>query len=410
MVLSHILGNLETLEGVTGTTTSTAVDLTFCNVVSVQATIDVDTPSAKTFDSGVAASLVVEDITYTADLRGTAGNSITVEYIDTGVPGEALSVAVVSSGRIQVTLELAEDVAELEEQDLTYTAVEAGSVGNAITITYVADGTAGAETVDVTGTDVVVHMDDTAVIGSTATNILDAVEASVPASALVTVAVTGTGSNVQAASAETPLAGGSEDPVSTATEVAAAVQGNAPAATLVAAIVTGTGSDVQTAEAETALAGGEASEVDADANTLTIPVHGLPTGLKGQLTTTGTLPTGLSLSTDYFVIVVDENTIKLAISLANALLGTAINITSQGASGSVNTFTPTALAGATIKLQKSNDGLTYVDEGSATNITVDATLVLEKVDPACQYMRVSTTATAGSMSMDLKWFGKGFNN
>lgn len=57
------------------------------------------------------------------------------------------------------------------------------------------------------------------------------------------------------------------------------------------------------------------------------------TGDRVQLTTDGTLPTGLSLSTDYYVIVYqrkDTPRILLASSLANCLAGTAIDITGAG--------------------------------------------------------------------------------
>lgn len=57
------------------------------------------------------------------------------------------------------------------------------------------------------------------------------------------------------------------------------------------------------------------------------------TGDRVQLTTSGALPTGLSLATNYFVIVYQRKTtlrIKLASSLANALAGTAINFTTTG--------------------------------------------------------------------------------
>lgn len=65
---------------------------------------------------------------------------------------------------------------------------------------------------------------------------------------------------------------------------------------------------------------------------VTYPGHGLKTGQQVQLTTTGTLPTGLSPSTTYFVIGVDANSFQLATSLANAAAGTAIN-TSVSQSG-----------------------------------------------------------------------------
>ena len=54
------------------------------------------------------------------------------------------------------------------------------------------------------------------------------------------------------------------------------------------------------------------------------------TGLKVQVSSSVTLPTGLSASTDYFVIALTDSTFKLASSLANAVAGTAINISAVG--------------------------------------------------------------------------------
>lgn len=54
------------------------------------------------------------------------------------------------------------------------------------------------------------------------------------------------------------------------------------------------------------------------------------TGTRVRLTTTTTLPAGLSLATDYYVIRVSDTTFKLATSYANAIAGTAINITDAG--------------------------------------------------------------------------------
>lgn len=278
------------------TDTTQAFSLDGIKTFSVQALIDVNTPSAKTFDSGVAALLAVQDLTYTADLRGTAGNSITIEYT--------------------------------------------------------AGGTAGAEVVTVVGSAISVSIDVTAVTGSTATQVKAAVDASVAASALISVAITGVGATVQAAAAATPLATG------------------------------------------------VASEVNTTANSVAIPAHGYTTGLKGQLTTTGTLPAGVTTGTDYYIIVVDSGNVSFASSLALALAGTALDLTDQGSSAGVHTFTATAIAGSSIKLQKSNDKVTWTDEGSATNITADATVYLEKVDPTAKWMRVWYTLTAGSLSAE----------
>lgn len=69
-------------------------------------------------------------------------------------------------------------------------------------------------------------------------------------------------------------------------------------------------------------------------NQVTVTGHGYVTGLLvSGIATTGTLPTGLSLLTEYYVIVVDANTLKFATSLANALLGTAVSITTTTGTG-----------------------------------------------------------------------------
>lgn len=54
------------------------------------------------------------------------------------------------------------------------------------------------------------------------------------------------------------------------------------------------------------------------------------TGVEVELSTTDTLPAGLSTSTRYYLIYQTDSTFKLASSLANALAGTAIDITDTG--------------------------------------------------------------------------------
>lgn len=51
---------------------------------------------------------------------------------------------------------------------------------------------------------------------------------------------------------------------------------------------------------------------------------------KVRFTTSGTLPTGLSLATDYWTIRVSTTTCRVATSLANAIAGTAISFTDAG--------------------------------------------------------------------------------
>ena len=78
--------------------------------------------------------------------------------------------------------------------------------------------------------------------------------------------------------------------------------------------------------------------VNTSTEEITLSAHGYYTGLLGTLSTAGTLPTGFSTATDYYVIKVDDDTFKLATSLANAEAGTAIDIT--GAGSGTHTFTP----------------------------------------------------------------------
>lgn len=62
-----------------------------------------------------------------------------------------------------------------------------------------------------------------------------------------------------------------------------------------------------------------------------LTAHGKVTGDGPyHLTTTTTLPAGLTAATNYWVIFVDANTFKLATSKANAEAGTAVTITDNG--------------------------------------------------------------------------------
>jgi len=64
-------------------------------------------------------------------------------------------------------------------------------------------------------------------------------------------------------------------------------------------------------------------------STTSLPSN-LLTGTRVQCTTTTTLPAPLALATDYYLIRIDNDTYKLATSYANAIAGTAIDITTTG--------------------------------------------------------------------------------
>lgn len=136
---------------------------------------------------------------------------------------------------------------------------------------------------------------------------------------------------------------------------------------------------------------------------ITVNAHGFVTGLKGQVTTSGTEPTGISLLTDYFVAKISANTFYLYDTLANALAYAAsgsttgrVNITNIGVGN--HTFTPTALAGGSVVLQGTvnpAEGV-YADIPSTTEaITADATIVWEIDNVRYPKYRVKSTNTAG---------------
>lgn len=416
MKLQNLIDKTELRSSLITTDTSDPFNVSRAERFSVQAIVDVDTPSAKTFDSEAAAALVDQSLTYTAVDPGTAGNDITIELVDPGAEGVALDVEVTDTA-IVVTLETSPEVAAaLEDQGLTYTALAAGAAGNDITIALIdPPGNNEPLSVLVTGTDIVVTLatDGASAITSTADDIKNLLNADDDANDLII--VTGTGATPVTALAETNLADGDDGGVilSTGDEVKAAV--NADAEALLLVLVSGSNGSAVAALAETPLAGGVDSEVEEDgANTVRIPAHGLPTGLKGQLTTTGGLPTGLSGGTDYFWIADDPDFGRFANSLANALAGTAITITGEGTG--VHTFTPTSLAGAAIKLQKSNsekavedpDNASWSDVAAATSITADGTVWLEDEAPTYRAARVHKTLTAGSMSVRENTLVKGY--
>lgn len=65
------------------------------------------------------------------------------------------------------------------------------------------------------------------------------------------------------------------------------------------------------------------------------------TGMAVQLTTTGTLPGGLSLATTYYIIRNDATSIKFASTLANAQNSVVITLTTQGTGNHTVTWTST---------------------------------------------------------------------
>lgn len=79
-------------------------------------------------------------------------------------------------------------------------------------------------------------------------------------------------------------------------------------------------------------------DVTVGSDTLNISSHSFTDLQRVQASTTGTLPAGLSTSTDYYIIYVDSDNVKLASSIANAVADTAVDITAA-AGGGTHTLT-----------------------------------------------------------------------
>lgn len=143
---------------------------------------------------------------------------------------------------------------------------------------------------------------------------------------------------------------------------------------------------------------------DISANAIAETAHGLDTGDKIRLTTSGTLPSGLALLTDYYVIRVSANSFKLAASPQDAELGNAISITADGSGN--HTLTSQEMAIKSLDVNVVNPisvdiALTQADEVtvyqgtspwvvSATNLDIrDLVFATDKVDVSGSSVSIS---------------------
>ena len=111
------------------------------------------------------------------------------------------------------------------------------------------------------------------------------------------------------------------------------------------------------------------SNVDATDDEITISTHGLNTGDSVVYDAAGTALTGLTSATTYFVIYVDENTISLATTAANATAGTKISLTASNGNAS-DTFTLKHVEGDIISITGLSDAtaktLLYESDGTTS--------------------------------------------
>lgn len=141
-------------------------------------------------------------------------------------------------------------------------------------------------------------------------------------------------------------------------------------------------------------------------DSITVTAHGYATGLKVALTTAGTLPAGLS-ATNYWMIRVNANTLQFATSMANALAGTAVDITDAGGAAN-NTLTPAAIGAVVFTIQVSNDGSNWFTTALTKTYAGAANYVFYLTDVYSKFVRLNTTIAAGQIALTAKLFGKKF--
>lgn len=140
------------------------------------------------------------------------------------------------------------------------------------------------------------------------------------------------------------------------------------------------------------------SDVTVAASTITLTGTSFITGLKVALTGTN-LPTGLS-ATNYYVILIDANTIQLATSAANAFAGVFVTIT--GAGTSTDATLTAAVLHQVIALYESNDAtnLTAIS-GKTVTITDTGTTIWDIASPAYRYLTIQAVYTGGELTLDI---------
>ncbi len=158
---------------------------------------------------------------------------------------------------------------------------------------------------------------------------------------------------------------------------------------------------------------GVVSKVDLTAETATIAAHGYTTGALVRLTTTSTLPAGVTTGVDYYLIALTADTIQFATTQAHALAGTAINLTDFG-SGTHTVAVTTTLTGA-VKLQKCDDDddtpdalKTWFDITSSSQaFAAAATLNWTLVDIGFRLLRAVVSTTSGTVLASIRLNAKG---
>jgi hypothetical protein len=129
---------------------------------------------------------------------------------------------------------------------------------------------------------------------------------------------------------------------------------------------------------------GTVSAVTIGSESLTINSHPFSVGERVFISSTGTLPGGLSALTEYFVIDTDANTIKLALTQADAIANSPIDITSTGSG--------TIVVAHTKYLEATGNGLLSLD---GENVVLGDRVLLKDQTTSFQNGIYTVTVTGG---------------
>ena len=133
--------------------------------------------------------------------------------------------------------------------------------------------------------------------------------------------------------------------------------------------------------------------------------HGYANGLKVRLTTTGTLPTGLELNTDYYVSNQNSFGFELNDTKSGVLLGEYIEFI--GGTGT-HTITPQVYGSTSIKMEATVDNENYAEvSNSLIQSTQNENVMLEINNPLYRSCRLCVYVDSGQTTITIKVLLKG---
>lgn len=133
--------------------------------------------------------------------------------------------------------------------------------------------------------------------------------------------------------------------------------------------------------------------------------HPYTTGLKVRFTTTGTLPTGLAVDTDYWLTNVNGFGFEVASSLSNAEQGVSINI--SGGSGD-HEVVPSTFTKLNCKVEVAIENGIWAEISNSQMVsTKQENFIYELNSPVYKFIRIKNWVESGQTNLIIKVLMKG---